>query len=118
MSKVRIISHGTTHDYEAFRRLVKRMCAHVERNEAGAEAYECFANETSGQVFWHEMYESADAFFAHMQGLDETGLIVELMQLYRIDTITSLVRVTDGRIDEALQRFGANQLHGAGGIVR
>lgn len=118
MSKVRVISQGTTNDYEAFSDVVKRMCAHVEEHEPGAEAYECFADEMSGQVLWHEMYENADAFLAHVQGLTQAGLMDELMQVYTIGRITSLVRVTDERITEVLQQFGATQLHGVGGIVR
>ncbi|MDP8970508.1 MAG: hypothetical protein M3N52_08465 [Actinomycetota bacterium] len=118
MSKVRVISQGTTSNYEAFSELVKRMCAHVEEHEPGAEAYECFADETSGQVLWHEMYQDADAFLAHVQGLTDGGLMDELMKVYTIDKITSLVRLTDERITGLLEQFGAVQLHGVGGLVR
>lgn len=118
MSKVRIISQGTTDNYEAFSGLVKRMCAHVEEHEPGAIAYECFADETTGRALWHEMYEDADAFLAHVQGLTDTGLMDELMHLYSIERITSLARVTDERVTDILEQFGAVQLHGVGGIVR
>lgn len=118
MSKVRVISQGTISDYEAFRDLVKRMCTHVEESEPGAVAYECFADEMTEQALWHEMYEDEDAFLAHIQGLTDSGLMDELMQVYTIDRITSLVRVTDDRIKDVLEQFGAVELHGVGGIVR
>lgn len=67
MSKVRVISQGSAKNYEGLSAFVKRGCAFVEENEPGALAYECFADEGSGRVVWHEIYEDEDAFVTHVQ---------------------------------------------------
>lgn len=118
MSKVRLISQGSAKDYEGLSDFVKRGCAFVEENEPGALAYECFADEASGRVLWHEMYEDEDAFVAHVQNLTKSGMLDEMMQVYEIERITFLTRITDPRIQEIAQQFGAAPLHGIGGVVR
>lgn len=118
MSKVRVVIQGTATGYEAFANVAKRMRAHVEENEPGALAYECFADETTGQVLWHELYEDADAFLAHFQGMSDNGLMDEMLRTFTIEKVTSLARVTDERVSGLLEQFGGVQLHGLTGLVR
>ncbi len=118
MATVRVISQGTTNDYEALANLVKRGCAYVEENEPDALVYECFADETSGRVVWHEMYSDEDHFVTHVHNLTSSGMLDELMQVYEIERITFLTRITDPRVQEVAQQFGAATLHGIGGLVR
>jgi quinol monooxygenase YgiN len=118
VSTVRLISQGTTNDHQALSEFVDRGCAYVRTNEPGALAYECFADEASGRVLWHETYEDVDAFLLHVQNLMETGMLEDLMKVYDIERISVLSRVTDPRMKEVVQQFGAVELHGLGGVVR
>lgn len=118
MSTVRMLSQGSTNDYEAFSDVVKRACLFVEDHEPGTRAYECFADEASGRVVWHEMFDDADAFVAHVQNLSDSGLLEDLMRVYEIERITALTRISDPRVKEIAQQFGAVELHGVGGVVR
>lgn len=118
MSKVRITIDGTVEDYEALSSFAKRAGTFVEEHEPGTLAWECFADEVSGRVLWHEIYTDADAFLAHMQHMTEEGYLDEFMQLMSINGVLSLARVTDDRVTDVLAGFGATHLHGVTGVVR
>lgn len=118
MSKVRIIIQGPVADYEAFTDFAKRACAFVEQNEPQALAYEYFASEEGGRAILHEMYADSDAFVTHFGNLTETGLLDELLQVFSPEQVTLLDRVTDPRVKEIAQQFGATELSGVAGVVR
>lgn len=118
MSNVRIIIEGTTSDYDSFSRVAERLRAHVEAHEPGAVAYECFADETTGQVLWHERFEDADAFLNHITSMQQTGLMAEMLEVFSIQKVAALEPVVDLRVAEVLDQFGATRLHGLAGVVR
>lgn len=118
MSKVRILIQGPVSDYESFVDFAKRACMFVEENEPGALAYEYFADQESGRAVMHELYADADAFVNHFENLTDTGMLDELMQVLTPEQVTSLNRVTDPRVKEIAEQFGAVALHGVAGVVR
>lgn len=118
MSQVRVILQGTVSDYTSCMTAVKKACAFVEENEPGTLVYECFADEVSGRLLWHETYADADAFITHMQNMNETGIIGEMMAAVTPDQVTSLIPSEDPRVVQALEQFGILPLRGVGGFVR
>jgi quinol monooxygenase YgiN len=117
MGALRMLSQGTA-DYETLRAYVSRAADEVQRNQPGTLAYECFTDEVSGQVVWHEMHADADAFLRHVENLSSSGLLEELLGFYSLAQLTALTRVTDPRVQEVLGQFGAIRSHGVGGFVR
>lgn len=118
MSKVRIVIDASVEDYEGLSTFAKQAGAFVEEHEPGTLAWECFADEVGGRVLWHEIYADADAFLAHMQHMTEEGYLDEFMRLLDINSVLSLVRVTDERVSDVLAGLGATHLHGVTGVVR
>ncbi|MPZ91442.1 MAG: hypothetical protein GEU68_07420 [Actinobacteria bacterium] len=118
MGIVRVILQGKTNDFPALVELVKWGKAFVEENEPGALAYECFADEGSGSVAWHEMYKDEDSFLAHVQKHSENGILDDLMKIYEIERLTFLTKITDPRVEEVAGRFGTTKLYGIGGLAR
>lgn len=118
MGKVRILIQGPVSDYESFVDFAKRACVFVEENEPGALAYEYFADQEIGRAVIHELYADADAFVTHFQNLTDTGMLDELMQILTPEKVTLLSRVTDERVKEIAEQFGAVALHGVAGVVR
>lgn len=110
MEGVRLFSRGTTKDHARFAEVARRMCAFVENREPGCRTYECFADAESGQVLWQEAFEDADALLAHIQGLQESGLLEEFMAVYDVDQIVAVTPVTDARVVAVLDQFGAVRL--------
>lgn len=118
MGKVRFIIQGPINDYETFTTFVKKACSFVEENEPGALAYECFADEVNGRAVWHEIYADADAFVTHFENLNETGMLGDMLSVFTPEQVTLLTRVTDPRVREIAEQFGAVELHGVGGVLR
>ncbi len=118
MSKVRLIVQGSVTNYEGYTEAVKRACAYVEENEPGTLVYECFADEERGRTVWHEIYADADALLTHYQNMMETGLAEQAMQAFQPEQVTVLTRITDPRVEDLVQQFGAVKLHGLAGVVR
>lgn len=110
MDGVRLFSRGTTKDHTRFVDVAKRMCAFVENREPGCHTYECFANASTGQALWQEWFDDADALLAHVQGLQESGLLEEFMGVYDIDEIVAVTPVMDDRVAAVLDQFGAVRL--------
>jgi quinol monooxygenase YgiN len=118
MSTVRVVVRATTSNYDTFTEIAKRACAFVDEHEPGALAYECFANETNGNILWHEMYADEDAFLAHAKNFTTNGIIEDTMRVVEMGRPTILTRITDPRVREVATQFGATELHGLAGIVR
>lgn len=118
MSQVRIILQATISDYASCMTTAKKACAFVEENEPGTLVYECFADELSGRLLWHETYADADAFITHMENMNETGILGDMMAASTPDQVTSLNPSEDPRVVQTLEQFGSLQLCDVGGVVR
>lgn len=118
MSKVQVISQGTTSNYEAFTRLINRDAEVVEEKEPGALAYECFADEDTGRIVFLETYANADAFSTHVQNVTSNDGLTELLKVYEVERITVMTDNPDPRVKEIAQQFGAVQLQPLAGFVR
>ncbi len=118
MSTVRVLWHGETRDVEGHAALVKRMHAFIEQYEPETLVWECFADQLTGQVVWHEVYASGDAFLFHLRNLDEQDFFGEFVRLVRMTSVTSLEPVTDDRVWTELRSFNAAFLHEAAAVHR
>lgn len=118
MSKIQVISQGTSSNCDAFSRLINRDTPLVEEKEPGALAYECFADEDSGRIVFLETYANADAFVTHVQNVASNGGLDELLKVYEVERITVMTDNTDPRVKEIAQQFGAVELHLLSGFVR
>ena len=118
MSTVRIIIEGTVNDYEAFSSLAKEVCEMIEEQEPGTLAHEWFADQISGAATLHELYEDADAFLTHFENVTESGMMDRFLSCLEIERVISLNRITDPRVQDIAEQFGAAELHGVAGVVR
>ncbi len=118
MSTVRYIIQGSVKDNEAFNALAKRACSTVEEQEPNTLAYEWFTDEKSGTATIHELFSSPDAFLDHFERAGNTGVLDELMGCMEIQSVTSLNRIEDERVQGVLDNFGAAYQHGLAGVSR
>lgn len=116
--KVRVIVEGPISDYEAFSTAVKRTVEHVQANEPGVLTYECFADEDHTWGMWHDIYDSADAFVAHIEMMQSEGYLDELLSCWQIESVRSFGRVEDERVKAIAEQFGATAFHGVAGFNR
>ena len=111
MGTVRLLLRGQVGDHEAHVALAKRMQAFVEQYEPETVIWEVFADDLTGRVVWHEVYASAEAYLLHVRNMQEQGFFDEFVRQTRLESVTSLEPLSDGRAWEQLRALHADFLH-------
>lgn len=118
MEQVRILVEGETRDHEEHALLAKRVQAFVEQYEPHTLVWEVFADPATGQVAWHEVYVSADAYLFHADNMEQQGFFDEFIRQTRLSGVRVLSPITDDRVWKRLRSFHADFLAPVAGVHR
>jgi len=106
---VRLVSQGTTSDYDKYAGFLTRWEEHVKQT-GGAVRVEGWADEGTGDVYFDEEWADGDALMAHVGRMQESGLLDEMLSLQTIDSLFLLTPSDHPGVKALCDQFGAKRL--------
>jgi quinol monooxygenase YgiN len=114
---IRLVSQGKISDYEKYATYLSKWDEHVQQS-SGVVRVEGWADRESGTVHFDEEWADGDALMAHVAGMQESGLLDEMLSLQTIDTLTLLTPTDHAGVLALCDQFGATHVAPVVSVVR